>query len=67
MYEVLELKEKVEVCVITCNDIGDEIIEVRVIGDDNILQIPPGSALASKRSSNYANRGACTWNTLTRY
>ena len=49
MYQVVESKENVEVCVITCSDdMSDEVIRVIVFGKDNVLQIPPGSPLASK-------------------
>ena len=48
VYDVVESEEKVEVCVIICSDISDEVIEVHVFGYANVSQIPPGSAVASK-------------------
>ena len=54
VYEVVESEERVEVCVMTCSDISnqvnttDEVIEVSVFGDDNVIQIPPGSEIASE-------------------
>ena len=57
VYQVVESKKKVEVCVITCSDIrnqvnmSDEVIRVIVFGKDNVLQIPLGSPLASKYRS----------------
>ena len=48
LYNVVESEEKVEVCVITCSGISDEVIQVHVFGYANVSQIPPGSALASK-------------------
>ena len=47
MYDVVEEDEKVEVCVITCSDIGDRVIKVHVFGP-NDEKIPPGAAIASK-------------------
>ena len=56
MYQVVESKKKVEVCVITCSDIikqgvSDQVIRVIVFGKDNVSQIPRGSPLASKYRS----------------
>ena len=47
MYDVVEADEEVEVCVITCSDIGDRVIKVHVFGP-NDEKIPPGAAIASK-------------------
>ena len=53
MYQVVESKEKVEVCVITCSDIrkqgvSDKVIRVIVFGKNNVPQIPRGYPQASK-------------------
>ena len=47
MYDAVEADEKVEVCVVTCNDIGGSEINVHVFGP-NDEKIPPGAAIASK-------------------
>ena len=47
MYDVVEADENVEVCVVTCNDIGGSEINVHVFGP-NDEKIPPGAAIASK-------------------
>ena len=47
MYDVVEADEEVEVCVVTCNDIGGSEIKVHVFGP-NDEKIPPGAAIASK-------------------
>ena len=50
VYDVVEGDEadkEVEVCVITCSDIGDSEIKVHVFGP-NDEKIPTGAAIASK-------------------
>ena len=51
VYDVVEGDEadkEVEVCVITCSDIGDREIKVHVFGHENVPHIPPGATIASK-------------------
>ena len=43
-----EADEEVEVCVITCSDIGESEIKAYVFGHENVSQIPFGAAIASK-------------------
>ena len=50
VYEVLEgdtADKPVEVCVITCSDIGDSAIKAYVFADEDV-PLPPGAARASK-------------------
>ena len=63
MYDVVEADEKVEVCVVNCSDIGDNVIKAHVFGP-NDEKIPPGAALASKYcrncTSRYVQERVCT-------
>ena len=50
VYDVVEADQAdkpVEVCVITCSDIGDSEIKVHVFADEDV-PLPPGAARASK-------------------
>ena len=48
VYEIVEADEKVETCVITCNDIGDSVVKVHVFSKNDVPHIPSGAAIASK-------------------
>ena len=48
VYDIVEADEKVETCVITCNDIGGRVVKVHVFSHDDAPQIPSGAAIASK-------------------